>query len=29
VGSHENFYTELKYYLRQEKRKGEIQWAML
>jgi len=22
VGSHENFYTELKYYLRQEKRKG-------
>jgi hypothetical protein len=25
VGSHENFYAELKHYLRQEKRKGEIQ----
>ena len=25
VGTHENFYTELKHYLRQEKRNGEIQ----
>jgi hypothetical protein len=28
VGSHENFYTELKHYLRHEKRKGKIQWVM-